>query len=98
MSWVIMMVVRPSSGVQRTIVVAERVTRYRVEGTERLIHQDDARLCGECSRYADPLALATGKFMRKAIAVLARGRVAPDRSTHRPERQFRILASRAGGA
>ncbi len=57
-------------GMQRAVVVAERVTRHRVERAEGFVHQDDARLRGERARNADALALAAGKFMRKAVAVL----------------------------
>ena len=79
--------------VQATIVVAERVTRYRVEGTERLIHQDDAAALRRVLALRRPAGAGHRKVHAETIAVIGRGRVAPDRSTHRPERQFRILAS-----
>ena len=51
-------------------IVAQRIAGEGVERAERLIHQHDARLCGEGARHADTLALAAGKFMRQAVAVL----------------------------
>ena len=51
-------------------IVAERVAGEGVERAERLVHQHDARLCGERARHADALALAAGKFVRQAVAIL----------------------------
>ena len=70
MSWVIMTVVRPSLRVQRAKIVAERVAGQGIERAERLVHQHDARLCGERPRHADALALAAGEFMRQAVAIV----------------------------
>ena len=61
---------QPELAVQRAIIVAERVAGEGIERAERLVHQHDARLCGERPRHADALALAAGKFMRQAVAVL----------------------------
>ena len=51
-------------------IVAERVAGEGIERAERLVHQHDARLCGERARHADALALAAGEFMRQAVAIL----------------------------
>ena len=55
---------------QVAIVVAERIAGEGIERAERLVHQHDARLCGQRARDADALALAAGEFVRKAVAVL----------------------------
>ena len=56
--------------VQLAIIVAQRIAGQGIERAERLVHQHDARLCGERARHADALALAAGKFMRQAVAIL----------------------------
>ena len=56
--------------VQLAKIVAERVAGEGVERAERLVHQHDARLGGERTRHADALALAAGKFVRQAVAIL----------------------------
>ena len=72
---------------QVAIVVAERVAGERIERAERLVHQHDPRPCRQRPRDADALALAAGQFVRKAVAVLARGRAAPGRAARRPARR-----------
>jgi hypothetical protein len=39
----------------------EAIARQRIERTERLVEQHDARIGGQRSRYADPLSLPSGK-------------------------------------
>ena len=56
--------------VQLAKIVAQRIAGEGIERAERLVHQHDARLCGERARHADALALAAGEFMRQAVAVL----------------------------
>ena len=51
-------------------IVAERVAGERIERAERLVHQHDARFCGQRPRHADALALAAGEFVRQPVAVL----------------------------
>ena len=50
-------------------IVAERVAGEGIERAERLVHQHDARPCRQRTRDADALALAAGKFVRKAVAI-----------------------------
>ncbi len=55
--------------VQPPVILAKRVARQRIERAERLVHQYDGRLRSQRPRHADPLALAAGKLVRKALAI-----------------------------
>ena len=56
------------------------LAHHRVDGTERLVHQQDRRVGGQCPRHADALLLAAGQLCRVPVGEL---RVEPDAFHHR---------------
>ena len=46
----------------------QQVARHRVEGTERLVHQEDVGVLGERPRQRDALAHATRQLVGPAVA------------------------------
>ena len=60
----------------------------RVDGAERLVHQQHRRIGGQRPRHADALPLAAGELVRVAVARTSRGR-------GRPGRAARVARSRA---
>ncbi len=56
----------------RQQILLRLVADHRIEGSERLVHEQHVRLGGECTRNADTLLLAARKFVRISGAVNGR--------------------------
>ena len=67
----------------------EQVARHGVEGGEWFVHEQQARVLGECAREGDALALASGQFVGSSIHCAV--------EPHRREQLLRPLAAFGGG-
>ena len=76
MSWVTNTIVLRTLGLQPQELVLEARAGDRVDGAERLVHQQHRRVGAERTGHAHPLALAAGELVGVAVAEL-RG-VEPD--------------------
>jgi hypothetical protein len=56
--------------VQAPVVLAQRIARQRVEGGERLVHEDDIGAGGKRACHRDPLPFSTRKLMRETVAIV----------------------------
>ena len=74
MSWVTSTTVLPSSRWSRRNSSCSRTADDRVDGAERLVHQQHRRVRGQRPGHADALALAAGELVRVAVGVLLAGR------------------------
>ena len=54
-------------GLQGQQLVLQRGADHRVDGAERLVHQQDRRVGGEGAGHADALLLAAGQLVRVAL-------------------------------
>ena len=76
-------------GLQRQQLVLQGGADHRVDGAERLVHQQDGRVGGEGAGDADALLLAAGQLVRVA---LRQGRVEADEGEQFPGPCPRLLA------
>ena len=67
MSWVTKTMVLPSSRCSRSSSLLQLGADDRVDGAERLVHQQDVRVGGQAAGHADALLLAAGELARVAV-------------------------------
>ena len=72
MSWVTKTIVFLSVALEIEELLLEPLTGHRVDGAERLVHEEHRWITTEGPGHAHPLALAPGKLVRKAPGVLLR--------------------------
>ena len=65
-----------TSRLQPQELLLQPVAHDRVDGAERLVHQQHQRVGGQRAGHADPLPLAAGELVRVALGVACR--VEPD--------------------
>ena len=85
-------------GLQPQELLLQPAAHDRVDGGERLVHQQHHRVGGERPGHPDPLALAAGELVR--VAAAEPGRVEPDQVEQLVDAgpDPRLAASRAGAA
>ena len=79
MSWVTNTMVLRRFALQAQDFDLELLPDHRVDGTERLVHQQDRRIGGERPSHSDALLLPAGQLRRVAVGQL---RVEPDSLEH----------------
>ena len=89
MSWVTSTIVLRSSACRRQQLVLQRGADHRVDGAERLVHQQHRRVGGQRPGHADALLLAAGQLVRVAPGQL---RVEADQGEQFPRAVAGLLA------
>ena len=72
MSWVTNTIVLRTLALEPQELVLQPVADDRVDGAERLVHQQHRRVGGQRPGHADPLPLTAGELVRVAVGVRRR--------------------------